>query len=131
MKNQSLKEHLTSLGSNLKKDDFIMRVEADIIALAKEGIKTIEDFKHDEARTTHYDLYKEVYNIKPRWYNYENMTAEEIEAENKVLYTQLEQQIVRRKEEKEAESRMIQERKKRNYYKPNFAFSDLKSLIEK
>lgn len=35
----------------------------------------------DELAAMHYDFYKDVHGIRPRWYNYDAMTVAELEAE--------------------------------------------------
>ena len=35
----------------------------------------------EQLAATHYDLYKDVHGIRPRWYDYESMTEEELRAE--------------------------------------------------
>jgi hypothetical protein len=37
--------------------------------------------RHEQLAAIHYDLYKEVHNVRPRWMNYEAMTEAELEAE--------------------------------------------------
>ena len=44
-------------------------------------IYTLAEFKHYMAETMHWDLFKEVNGIRPRWMNYHLMTTAEIEAD--------------------------------------------------
>ena len=37
--------------------------------------------KHEQLAAEHYDFYKEIHGIRPRWMNYEEMSVEELEAE--------------------------------------------------
>ena len=58
----------------------------------------------DELATIHYDMYKDVHGIRPRWYNYAEMTVEDLKAELDRLDHQMEQVLEeRKKEEKESE----------------------------
>lgn len=64
-------------------------------------IYTIDEFNHYMAQSTHYEIYKDINGISPRWMNYESMTTAEIEAENKEMYKELDDQIKSEKKEKE------------------------------
>lgn len=67
----------------------------------------------DELATIHYDLYKDVNGIRPRWYNYKEMTVEDLQKELARLDKQMEQVLEeRKKEEKEAEEKFKQTLKK-------------------
>jgi predicted SprT family Zn-dependent metalloprotease len=44
------------------------------------GVRTGEELDHYLAQAEHYDLYKEVHGIRPRWIDYSRMTTAEIEA---------------------------------------------------
>jgi hypothetical protein len=64
-------------------------------------IYTVNEFKHYMAETTHWDLFKSVNGIRPRFMNYHLMTTEEIEADNDALRKEEEEQIIAEKKEKE------------------------------
>ena len=64
-------------------------------------IYTLAEFKHYMAETMHWDLFKEVNGIRPRWMNYHLMTTAEIEAENDALFAEQEEQIKEEKKQKE------------------------------
>ena len=53
------------------------------------------------AETTHWDLFKSVNGIRPRFMNYHLMTTEEIEADNDALRKEEAEQIIAEKKEKE------------------------------
>jgi hypothetical protein len=44
--------------------------------------------KHDQLASIHYDLYKDVYGIRPRWINYDSLTETELEVELETLQTE-------------------------------------------
>lgn len=47
-----------------------------------EEFKTWEQMsEHEQLSATHYDLYKDVYGIRPRWFNYEQFSVEELKKE--------------------------------------------------
>lgn len=48
---------------------------------ASQGVYTVEQFQHYLAAADHYDAYKSVHGIRPRWMDYHSMTAAEINAE--------------------------------------------------
>lgn len=45
------------------------------------GITTVDEYQHYLAQADHWDTYKDIHGIRPRWVNYAEMTTEEIEAE--------------------------------------------------
>lgn len=48
--------------------------------------------RRDQLAATHYDFYKDVYGIRPRWMNYDAMTEAELEAELEQLGKQADAQ---------------------------------------
>lgn len=45
-------------------------------------MKTWEELTHKEQlAATHYDFYKDVHGVRPRWMDYDSMTEQELEAE--------------------------------------------------
>ena len=50
------------------------------------GIETAEQLDHYLAQAEHYDAYKDVHGIRPRWMKYSEMTTAEIEMETARLY---------------------------------------------
>lgn len=55
----------------------------------------------DELASIHYDMYKDVHNIRPRWYNYQEMTVEDLKKELDLLHKQMDVVLQERKEEEE------------------------------
>jgi hypothetical protein len=48
---------------------------------AEQGITTVAQYDHHMAAMTHYEVYRDIHGIKPRWIDYDSMTTEEIEEE--------------------------------------------------
>ena len=94
------------------------------------NIYTVAQFDHYDAQTTHYELYNDVHEIKPRWIKYSEMTTEQINAEIDSLVEESKSQEQREKENAEEYSRIVQQRKAKNSYKPNNAFAGLKDLMK-
>lgn len=95
----------------------------------KMGVTNIKTYEHSCAQSFHYDLYKEINGIRPRWMNYDAMTTEEI---NEDIDRLLKQQEYEEQYELECKALEIQRAKDlalANAYKPNNVFADLKSLI--
>ena len=44
--------------------------------------------RHDQLAATHYDYYKDVHGIRPRWMNYDAMSEQDIESELSALAEQ-------------------------------------------
>lgn len=85
---------------------------------------------HQELSSVHFDFYKEVHGIRPRWFNYKAMSVEQLEEEIKQLKSEHDAQMAWEKELRDQRSRDIQSRKKRNAYKPNLVFSGLRDMIQ-
>ena len=45
------------------------------------GIETVDQYDRYEVETAHWELYRDIHGIKPRWMDYKSMTVEEIQAE--------------------------------------------------
>jgi hypothetical protein len=60
------------------------------------------DTRHEELQAIYWDFYKEVYNVRPRWMNFDAMTEAEIEAALDSLSVQAERVFARRDEEERA-----------------------------
>lgn len=58
--------------------------------------------RRDRLAATHYDFYKDVYGIRPRWMNYEDMTEADLEKELEILSRQaeIEAKLVAERQEK-------------------------------
>lgn len=58
--------------------------------------------RKEQLAAIHYDFFKDVHGIRPRWYNYDAMTEEELEAElnqlNKEAEVQAREEEIRQKE---------------------------------
>jgi hypothetical protein len=74
---------------------------------AGNGVRSIAEYKHYMASAEHYEVYRDVYGIKPRWMDYDSMTLAEIEADLDRLYSALRGQ---REREEEAERKAEEER---------------------
>lgn len=59
---------------------------------------------HDALAAAHYDLYKEVYNVRPRWYRYSDMSVAELESAVLSLQEDV-QEILEAAKQEEAEAR--------------------------
>lgn len=57
--------------------------------------------RRDQLAATHYDMYKDVHGIRPRWMNYDAMTEQELEAELNQLSVELEHVIAEEKRAQE------------------------------
>ena len=62
--------------------------------------------RKEQLAATHYDFYKDVYGIRPRWMNYDELSESEIELELDRLGAAAE---VQRKIESDAEAKAIEE----------------------
>lgn len=63
--------------------------------------------RKEQLAATHYDFYKDVHGIRPRWYNYDQMSEEELEKELETLSIECEEQEnLRREQEKLAAERV-------------------------
>ena len=58
--------------------------------------------RKEQLAATHYDFYKDVHGIRPRWMNYDAMTEQELEAELDVLSKESEIVAAREAEEQAA-----------------------------
>lgn len=77
---------------------------------AANGVYSVEQYHHYQAAANHYDIFKSVHGIRPRWYDYDTMTTEEIENEisNMVAEYEREQEQIKR-EERETVARLTAE----------------------
>ena len=53
-------------------------------------MNTTTDY-HEELSAIHYDMYKEVYGVRPRWYDYDSKSVEEIKADLDMLAHKVEE----------------------------------------
>jgi hypothetical protein len=80
-------------------DFYLIIVYNIIIMIGKGDMKSWEELSHKEQLVAmHYDFYKDVHGIRPRWMNYDEMTEEQLEAEMEQLGR--ESEIQRQEEEK-------------------------------
>lgn len=95
---------------------------------AEYGIFNIEQYRHFSAVGCYIDVYKSIHGIKPRWMDFSQMTTEQIyeDLDHMVKAEQRWEQ-----EQKEAEAKIIAERKRNNQYRPNNPFAGLDQLIKK
>ena len=124
-----LQEYLNKMAQKSKDSGDAFSVTTEIEHWASYDIYSIEQFEHYDAQATHYDFYKEINGIRPRWMNYDKMTTADIEAEIHLLILEQQENEVLEREERNEYSRMVQKRKANNAYQPNLAFSGLKGLL--
>jgi len=97
---------------------------------ANNDVYSLNDYHRYNLSATISDVYKDVNGFRPRFYNYDEMSLEEMEQVVDGLFQEVEQQIADEKEYQNEQSRIIQRRKKANSYKPNNALSGLRDLIK-
>ena len=124
-----LQNHLNKIAEKNREDGSCLVLCTDLEHWISNDVNSVDELEHTLAQACHYDFYKEIHGIKPRWILYSKMTTEEINKDIKSLEAEYDQMIIQEKEEKEAYSRMVQARKKRNSYKPNLVFSGLKEMM--
>ena len=113
-----------------KNGGFCFTTVSDLDHWAEYGVYNIAQYEHHNAAMSHYDFYKEVHDIRPRWFDYSKMTVEQIEAEIQLLVEYQENELEIERQFKEAEKEEHQQRIKANAYKPNNVFADLKSMMQ-
>lgn len=64
-----------------KEGRFAGMVVTDPAHWAEQNITTVAQYDHYMASMTHYEVYRDIHGIKPRWMDYDAMTTEEIQAE--------------------------------------------------
>ena len=90
----ALKAHIeaknveTAQWVNAEEGRWAMSVTDNLDHWADYGIFNIAQYNHYMAAANHYDLYKEINGIRPRWMNYDEMSTEEIEADIDMLYAE-------------------------------------------
>lgn len=127
--NNTFQAYLLETYSYLDKNSDMFAKVIDIQYWENQNIKTIEEHKHHLLVSEHWDFYKEVNGIRPRFMNYSKMTIAELEAEIEMLQRQADfndemEQLAKEQEEKEIKDRIA-----KNAYKPNLAFANLKDLM--
>ncbi len=127
----SLKEHIEQTNLKMKEAGWTCSIETDLSYWTERGITTTEQYIHMDLSTEHYERYSEIYGIKPRWYNYDEMSIEQLEFALKDLQKSSERMEEDRKANELHEKLRVQEMNERNSYKPNLAFADLKDMIGK
>lgn len=125
-----LQKHLTALATKEIESEGTQFVNTDVQYWADLGVNSVEDFERMEAQTYHFDLYKEVHGIRPRWYKYEEMSPEEIWKDIQVLEARQGMENEWTQKIEAEEERLHQERKALNSYKPNLAFEGLRDLLK-
>lgn len=112
-----------------KNCSFFTTSVSDPVFWAEYNVFNVAQYEHFSAASFHYDFYKELNGIKPRWIDYSKMTLAEIEKEIDLLVKQQESEEKYEAElakfEKEREEKMALA----NAYKPNNVFSELKNLM--
>lgn len=73
---------------------------------AEQGVMSIADYELHDMRSNIWDLYKDVHGIRPRWMNFDEMSADELRATYDSLIEELQEQNARQaKAEAEAVER--------------------------
>lgn len=49
--------------------------------LESEGVASVEEWEHESLAEAHYDYYKDVHGISPRWMDYKSMSIEDLKKE--------------------------------------------------
>lgn len=109
--------------------DFWTTTVTDLDFWAEMEVTTIAQYEHHCAASTHYDFYKELNGIRPRFMDYQSMTVEQINAEIDLLHKQAEQEAEYERQFEEAEKAKQQRWKEANAYKPNLVFEGLDKLL--
>lgn len=66
--------------------------------------------RHEQLAATHYDFYKDVHGIRPRWMNYDAMTEEQIEKELDQLSIEAERQRVEEEQRHKMNTSVLENR---------------------
>ncbi len=125
----SLEEHISNENAALEAKGLDCYIETDLTYWAEMDITTTEQFIHMELSTEHYERYSEVFNIKPRWYQYDEMSIAQLQHgidEINKRAAEMAQDLV---DSQESEKIRVQKMNEKNSYKPNLAFANLKSML--
>jgi hypothetical protein len=97
---------------------------------AESDIFTPSELDHYLLVSSISDTFKDVYGVRPRHYDFNNMTVDELKALNDSLYDELDEE--NRLEAEMHEADLLAEKlvKENNAYRPNLAFSQLASLMQ-
>lgn len=93
------------------------------------GINNIEQYERHQAIALLWDMYKEVVGIRPRHFDFSQMTMDDIQKEIGYLEARVKLEQQRKAESLAAERAAHKARKQLNAYKPNLAFAGLKQLL--
>lgn len=66
---------------------------------AEYGVYSVAQYEHYMAAQDHYEIYKSIHGIRPRWMDYHSMTVEEIREETQAIITAEERQQKAREDE--------------------------------
>lgn len=102
---------------------------SDIDHWAESDVYTVEQFKRYAANDDYYELYLSLYDSKPSYDNYRELTLEEITVEINSMCEKLDLQAAQKIQRKKDEQAKVVARKKANSYQPNNAFSGLKNML--
>lgn len=78
----------------------------------------------------HWDLFKDVRGIRPRWVKYENLSTQEIKDMIDSLEREYEEQERVLAEQMKHARERVARMKLANAYKPNLVFADLRKMME-
>jgi hypothetical protein len=93
------------------------------------GINTIAEYELSQAISYFSDYYKEVVGIRPRHYDFSEMTLADVQKEIGYLDARVKMNEERLAASKAAEAAAHAERKRLNAYRPNLALSGLRELL--
>jgi hypothetical protein len=65
--------------------------------------------RREQLAAQHYDFYKEVHGIRPRWMDYDAMTEQELEAELTFLSKEADVELTRQREAEERAAREVEQ----------------------
>lgn len=102
---------------------------SDLEHWAHSDIFNIEQYKHYDAQTTHYDMYREVNNHRPYGIDYSKMTTEQIWDQVDLLVEEAKEQQMTQAQKEKANQVAYEARKKANILPPNNPFSGLKDMM--
>lgn len=97
---------------------------------AESGIFTPEQLDRYLLTSSISDTFKDIYGVRPRFYDFDNMTMAELKAVDNDLAKEIEDGLKAEEEEKEAERMAQKKRAVDNAYRPNLAFSGLASMMQ-
>jgi nitrogen fixation/metabolism regulation signal transduction histidine kinase len=112
--------------NNAEHSDNLYSVNTDLDHWARYSISNIKEYDHYMASEAHSQVFRDIYGVKPR-YIYENMSTDEIQSD---INTMLKHEMEEQQEQKDAEAKILKQRRENNKPILNRPFSDLKSMMK-